>query len=76
MASLIKWQPVSDMVSLRDAMDRLFEDSFVTRRGFPALWNGDTLALDVYETNEALVIRPACLASSPRRWTLLSATTS
>ena len=65
MASLIKWQPVSDMVSLRDAMDRLFEDSFVTRRGFPALWNGDTLALDVYETNEALVIKTSLPGVKP-----------
>jgi len=65
MASLIKWQPVNDMVSLRDAMDRLFEDSFVTRRGFPSLWNGDTLALDVYETNEALVIKTSLPGVKP-----------
>ena len=65
MASLIKWQPVSDMMSLRDAMDRLFEDSFVTRRGFPALWNGDTLALDVYETEESLVIKTSLPGVKP-----------
>jgi HSP20 family protein len=44
------------MVSLRDAMDRLFEDSFVSRRGYPAGWNGDSLALDVYENEESLVV--------------------
>jgi len=28
--NLIRWQPFSDMVTLRQAMDRLFEDSFVS----------------------------------------------
>lgn len=65
MASLIRWQPASDMVSLRDAMDRLFEDSFVSRRGFPALWAGDTLALDVYETDDELVIKTSLPGVKP-----------
>ena len=65
MASLIKWQPMSDMMSLRDAMDRLFEDSFVTRRGFPARWFGDTLAIDVLETNDSLVIKSSLPGVKP-----------
>jgi len=47
-SSLIKWEPFSDLMTLRDAMDRLFEDSFVSMRPLPSLLGGDTLALDVY----------------------------
>jgi HSP20 family protein len=29
MVNLVRWEPIRDMMSLRQAMDRLFEDSFV-----------------------------------------------
>ena len=28
--SMMRWQPFTEMISLRQAMDKLFEDSFVT----------------------------------------------
>ncbi len=56
-------RPGSSAVSLRDAMDRLFEDSFVWPRWF---MNPETLTgalgstpLDVYETPEELVVNMA-----------------
>ncbi len=30
MTSLIRYQPFRELVSLREAMDKLFEDSFIT----------------------------------------------
>ena len=40
MADLIRWEPMG-VTSLRHAMDRLFEDSFVRSSGFlPGLRNG------------------------------------
>ena len=30
--TIVRWDPLSDAVSLRDAMDRLFEDSFIQPR--------------------------------------------
>jgi len=27
--AVVRWRPVEDMLTLREAMDRLFEDSFV-----------------------------------------------
>jgi HSP20 family protein len=57
MASLIKWEPLSDLVSLRDAMDRLFEDSFVRMRGLPAVFGTEPLALDIYETADSVVVK-------------------
>lgn len=58
MSSLIRWEPLRDFVSLRDAMDRLFEDSFVTpQRGWLAPLRAADLAMDLYETNEEVVVK-------------------
>ena len=48
MSSVIRWQPVNDAVSLRDAMGRLFEDSFVRSRGGLAAMGGMDLAVDMF----------------------------
>lgn len=65
MASLIKWEPLSDLVSLRDAMDRLFEDSFVRMRGLPSLFGTETLAVDMYETADSVVVKTAVPGVKP-----------
>ena len=60
MSSITRWSPFEDMVSLRQVMDRLVEDSFVRpswrrengENGFSA-----GLPLDMYETNDAVVIK-------------------
>ncbi|MBM4429797.1 MAG: Hsp20/alpha crystallin family protein [Chloroflexi bacterium] len=59
MASLIKWEPLGDMVSLRDAMDRLFEESFVRMRGWPSPFGVEPLAIDMYETADSVVVKTA-----------------
>ena len=67
MASLIKWEPLSDLVSLRDAMDRLFEESFV-RTGPRWVAAGEsrcTLPIDAYATDEELVITAAVPGIDP-----------
>jgi len=59
MRSVIRWSPAQDLVSLREAMDRLVEESFVR----PS-WVGERtnrLPVDVYSTPEEVVI----LASVP-----------
>jgi HSP20 family protein len=67
MADLIRWDPFRDMVSLRDAMDRLFEDSFVRPRGESPTLAGreQTLALDVYETDDNLVVEASLPGFNP-----------
>jgi HSP20 family protein len=53
---LSRWNPLGEMVSLRQAMDRLFEDSFVsplTRSGEGAQISP---AIDVHETPDAVVV--------------------
>lgn len=58
MASLVRWEPAREMLSLREAMDRLFEESFLQpgRFGF-----GDSpaalLPVDLYETDDQVVVK-------------------
>jgi HSP20 family protein len=59
MANVIRWDPFQDTVSLRDAMDRLFEESFVHPLGREA-GNGNraaSLPVDLYETPEAVMVK-------------------
>ena len=55
--SVVRWEPMRDLVTLRDAMDRLFEESFVQPWGL-SLASGEGLALpvDIYETDDAVVV--------------------
>jgi len=64
MANLVRWEPVRDLVSLREAMDRLFETSFVQPRvGWPA--PEESLAVDMYETDDAVVVKTAVPGIKP-----------
>ena len=56
-----RWEPLSDMVSLRDAMNRLMEDSVVRPRWSQERDGGATeptlrLPLDAYSTPDEIVI--------------------
>ena len=56
--------PVGELISLRQAMDRLLEDSFVS----PRTGNGtqeQSLALDVYATGDAVVVEAALPGVKP-----------
>jgi HSP20 family protein len=53
--SISRWDPWGDMVSLREAMNSLLEESFVRGRG-PARSAVTGLAIDVRETPEAFVL--------------------
>lgn len=48
--TMIRWEPFRDMVSLRNVIDRLFEDSYVhPSRFWPGLKLGELpIDLDVY----------------------------
>ncbi len=66
MSSLIRWQPFDDLVSLRDVMDHLFEDSFVRPRwGWVAPMRAANLAIDMYETNDQVVVKAALPGIKP-----------
>jgi len=58
MSNLIRWQPMREMVTLRDAMDRLFDEAFTRPWG---LTDGGRLAvtpsLDMFETENDVVLK-------------------
>ncbi len=65
MSKMIRWQPMNDLVSLREAMDRLFEDSFVTFRNWPTPLALAEPSLDLYETGNEVVVKAALPGLKP-----------
>lgn len=61
MADLIRWEPVREMMTLREAMDHLFDDAFTrpigSRNGAPAI--------DLYQTNDSVVVKAALPGIKP-----------
>lgn len=57
MSNLTRWEPVREMMTLREAMDRLFDDAF-TR---PVFANGGSNlpAIDLYQTDDEVVVKAA-----------------
>ena len=52
-----RWDPFRETVTLREAMDRLFEDSFIpARRRAEERARGFTLPLDAYVTSDEIII--------------------
>jgi HSP20 family protein len=55
-----RWQPFTELMSLRQAMDKLFEDSFVRpSRELVALGEVAAPALDIYQTANDVVVKAA-----------------
>jgi HSP20 family protein len=66
MSSLIRWQPFDGNVSLRNAIDRLFEDSVVQPRwGWVAPLSAANLAIDMFETKDEVVVKAALPGVKP-----------
>jgi HSP20 family protein len=65
MSNLVRWEPFRDLVSLREAMDRLFEDSFVRPSGWWPAERATTLALDMHESDEDVTVRASIPGVKP-----------
>jgi len=66
MSNLVPWEAVGDMVSLRDAMNRLFEESFIRPSWFGGQEVSGMMApLDVYETDNDIVLKAAVPGLKP-----------
>jgi HSP20 family protein len=55
MSNLTRWEPVRDMITLREAMDALFDEAFTVPFG-----SGTRMHLppvDLYQTDDKLVVR-------------------
>ena len=54
MSSIIRWEPLREMMPYRDAFDRLFEDAFGrTMTGYGA----GSMPVDMYQTPEDIVVK-------------------
>ena len=53
MANIARYNPFNEVVSLREAMDRLFEDSFIPRNGF----SGRGVPSNLYETADGFTLQ-------------------
>ena len=58
MSTLTRWEPVREMMTLREAMDRLFDDAF-TRPLSLKDGGWSTPAVDMYQTDNDVVIKAA-----------------
>lgn len=57
MTMLTRYSPVGQALSLKQAMDRLFEDSFVNPTGWMTVANGQAYPqVDIHETNDDVVV--------------------
>lgn len=58
MSNLIRWEPAREMVSLREAMDRLFDDAFTSPLRLTSnSWS--VPAVDMYQTDNEIVVKAA-----------------
>ena len=58
MSNLTRWEPVREMMTLREAMDRLFDDAFTRPL---SLRDGglSAPAVDMYQTDDVVVVKAA-----------------
>ena len=61
MANLTRYNPFNEVVSLREAMDRLFEDSFISRGN----WGTRNIAANLYETPDGFVLQVPMPGANP-----------
>lgn len=57
MSNLTRWEPVREMMTLREAMDRLFDDAFtrpISKSGVSGL-----PAIDLYQNEDEVVVKAA-----------------
>lgn len=58
MSNIIRWEPAREMMTLREAMDRLFDDAF-TRPLSLTSNNWSIPAVDMYQTDDEVVVKAA-----------------
>ena len=57
MSNLIRWEPAREMMTLREAMDRLFDDAFTRPLSLRDGWS--VPAIDMYQTDDKIVVKAA-----------------
>jgi len=55
MSNLTRWEPMREMMTLREAMDRLFDDAFTRPLSLSAV--SAAPAIDMYQTDDEVVVK-------------------
>ncbi len=63
MSNLIRWEPAREMMTLREAMDRLFDDAFTRPLSLRENWSAP--AIDMYQTDDEIVVKAALPGIKP-----------
>jgi HSP20 family protein len=59
MANLVRWDPFRNAATLRDMMDQMVDEGFF-RPPIPfGPWSEGSMAVDMYETDEAVIVKTA-----------------
>ena len=56
MSNLTRWEPVREMMTLREALDRLFDDAFTRPLSIRGGWSS-LPAIDMYQTDDEIVVK-------------------
>ena len=65
MANLTRWEPFREAVSLRDAIDRLYDESFLKPFGDGSFLAGQWPAVDLTETADSIFVKAALPGMKP-----------
>ena len=57
MSNLTRWEPVREMMTLREAMDRLFDDAFTRPLSVRDGWSMSVPAIDMFQTDNEVVVK-------------------
>ncbi len=55
--TMMRWEPFREMMSLRNAMDRLFDESFIHPSPFWPEIGAGNVPLDIYQTDKNLIVK-------------------
>lgn len=55
--SMIRWDPTRDLMTLRQAMEKLFEESVVRPSGFTFEFGGGNIPIDIYQTENNVIVK-------------------
>jgi HSP20 family protein len=69
---LQRWDPFREMISLREAVDRLFRESFVRPGNWLAGAETPTVALDVHESDNEYVVKASLPGVKPEDTEILA----
>jgi HSP20 family protein len=62
---ITRWEPFNEMVSLRDAVNQLFQDSFIRPGSWLMPFDGNQPAIDVIENKNEIVVKASVPGLKP-----------